>query len=168
MPGSVQPCDLPAEALLHRYQAPEGYADCYAGELPREVTLAAYVEAFYTTPVFRTERWLLARFAAFPSTDAEARGLALGERETFAAWKVEARAPGQLLLAALLGRTRSWLMCAPSGGGSTRLFFGSAVIPVLNRKTGERRLAPSYRALLGFHKLYSRILLAAAMRRLTR
>lgn len=166
--AGIRACELPEEALLRRYLVPEGYADCYAGELSGTVALAAYVEAFYTTGVFKTERWLLSRFAEFPSTDAEARELALGERETFAAWKVEARAPGQLLLAALGGRTRSWLMCAPAGSDATRLFFGSAVVPSRDRRTGERRLGSTYRALVGFHKLYSRVLLAAALRSLAK
>ena len=162
--GGIHACDLPEDALLRRYDVPEGYADCYAGELSGTVSLAAYVEAFYTTGVFKLERLLLSRFAALPSTDAEARSLAAGERQTFAAWKVEARGSGQLLLAALGGRTRSWLMCA-AGGDRTRLFFGSAVVPVVDKRTGERGLAPAYRALLGFHKLYSRLLLGAAMRK---
>jgi hypothetical protein len=163
--GSVRACELPDEALLCRYRVAEGYADCYATEVAGTVGLEAYVEAFYTTGVFKIERWLLARFISRPSTDAEARELAQGRRETFAAWKVEARAPGQLLLSALGGRTRSWLMSAAAGSGSTRLLFGSAVVPVLDKRTGERGLASTYRALLGFHKLYSRVLLAAAMRK---
>jgi hypothetical protein len=45
------------------------------------------------------------------------------------------------------------------------LYFGSAVIPV-RTKSGETALGFPYGALLGFHKLYSRILLRAARLRL--
>ncbi len=48
----------------------------------------------------------------------------------------------------------------------TRLFFGSAVIPVENAKTGKLTLGPGFRALLGFHKVYSKALLSAAKSRL--
>jgi hypothetical protein len=169
MAEGVRACELPEEALLRRYLVAGGYADCYVAEVAGRVEHAAYVEAFYTSSVFKVERWLLARLIARPSTDAEARELARGQRETFAAWKVEARAPGQVLLAALGERTRSWLMCvAPGGVGTTWLFFGSAVVPRVDRRTGERRLGRTYRALLGFHKLYSRVLLGAAVRRLAR
>jgi hypothetical protein len=49
------------------------------------------------------------------------------------------------------------------GGGVTRLYFGSAVVT----RTGQRRKAARFRALLGFHRGYSRALLAAAKSRLT-
>jgi hypothetical protein len=103
-----------------------------------------------------------------PSTDAEARELALGKRDSFAAWRVEARDKDQLLLTA--GRTRSWLMVAPvtdQGHATTRLYFGSAVVPRKNARTGQIGLGRAYRSLLGFHKLYSRALLSAARSKLT-
>ena len=96
---------------------------------------------------------------ARPSRDAEARELASGQRQQFAAWSVEGRAPGQLLMCDFAGSTRSWLMAAPAGQG-TRLYFGSAVV--------RARQGGMFRALLGFHKLYSRILLRAAAARLLR
>lgn len=51
---------------------------------------------------------------------------------------------------------------------STRLFFGSAVVPIIDRRSGEARMGPVFQALLGFHKLYSRILLRATVTRLAR
>lgn len=120
--------------------------------------------AFYTTWLFRLERWILRLAVARPSTDEEARQLARGEREAFAAWSVEARAPDQLLMCDFTGRTRSWLMVAPAAG--TRLYFGSVVVPVRDPKTGETGLGPVHGPLIGFHKLYSRLLLGAAARRL--
>jgi hypothetical protein len=118
--------------------------------------------------VFKLERWLLAALVAKPSTDRQARELAQGRIVEFAAWRVERRDGGQLLLSDFRGRTRSWLMAEPLTGGEqtrTRLHFGSAVVPVAG-SSGEPRLGFAFSALLGFHKLYSRILLSAARRRL--
>lgn len=161
----LRPCDLPADALLQRYRDNGAYTDGYAIEVADTVSLADYIEAFYTTWVFRLERAILAVAVARPSTDAQARALANGATDTFAAWTVEARGPDQLLLCDLHGRTRSWLMREAIDGG-TRLYFGSAVVPMADRRTGERRLGAAFGALLGFHKLYSRTLLRAAVARL--
>lgn len=71
------------------------------------------------------------------------------------------------------GRTRSWLMVAPAEGGSagsTRLYFGSAVVPARAPRAGTETpdLGWTFRLLLGFHKLYSRALLFSAKSRLMR
>ena len=164
--SAARPCDLPADALLRRY-AGRGYTDCWTIDIDRPVTHADYVEAFYTTWVFRLERWILAFGVSRPSTDDEARRLAHGAADAFAAWTVEARAPDQLLMCDYLQRTRSWLMgSAGDTPDRTRLWFGSAVVAVADARTGEQRLGATYEALLGFHKLYSRILLGAARARL--
>lgn len=149
--------ELPEHALLQRYRKQGDYTDCFAIEVPRHVSHAAFVEAFYTTAVFKLERALLSLLASRPSRDAEAGELADGRREQFSAWSVEARAPDQLLMCDFAGSTRSWLMVAQAGQG-TRLYFGSAVV--------RKRQGGAFRALLGFHKLYSRILLRAAARAL--
>ena len=162
-----RPCDLPTNALLRSYREAGAYTDCYAAEVRAHVSHAQYVEAFYTTFVFRTERVLLKWLVAKPSTDAEAHRLARGELDSFAAWTVEARAPDQLLMADSVGRTKSWLMIAPKGDAGTRLYFGSAVVPVRG-KAGRPTLGRSYNALLGVHKLYSAVLLSAAVAKLTK
>src|SRR5690606_27974393 len=112
-------------------------------DTPRAVSQAAYVHAFYTTPLFRAERLVLQWLASRPSTDLQARQLASGATEDFAAWCVEARTERQLLLRDVTGRTRSWLMAAPRGGnddgdgrGGTRLYFGSAIVPVTDPRSG--------------------------------
>ena len=152
--SSIQACGLPDEALLRAYQHGGAYADCYVAEVARPVSHAEYVEAFYTTAVFKLERLLLAWWISRPSTDLQARELACGKLTSFAAWRVEARKEDQLLLADLRGRTRSWLMSAPaSDSQTTRLFFGSAVVPVVDRHSGEARMGFAFRALLGFHKI---------------
>lgn len=166
---SVQACELPDEALLRRYLSAGAYADCYVAELARPVSHAEYVEAFYTTAVFKLERLLLSWFVARPSTDAQAKELACGKLASFAAWNVEARGNNQILLSDFHGRTRSWLMSAPNPDDrSTRLFFGSAVVPLVDRRSGEARMGAAFRVLLGFHKLYSQLLLRAAVARLAR
>ncbi len=168
-PGSIaiQTSALPEQSLLRKYQHEGAYTDCYVTEVARPVSQAEYIEAFYTTLVFKLERLVLAWFVARPSTDSQARELADGNRAAFAAWDVEARTDDQLLLCDLHGRTRSWLMTVPcTGGQSTQLFFGSAVVLVVDRHSGKARMGLVFRALLGFHKLYSRVLLRAAVMRL--
>ena len=167
--SGVEAGELPDDALLRKYLHAGGYADCFFIDVGRAVPHAEFVEAFYTTFVFRLERLILSWFASRPSTDLQARELAAGTLDAFAAWRVEARAPDQLLLCDFQGRTRSWLMRVPSSDNqSTRLYFGSAVVPSPDRHSGEARMGVVFRALLGFHKLYSRILLRAAASRLAR
>lgn len=166
--ASIQACEIPAGALLLRYLNGGAYADCYVTELARPVSHAEFVEAFYTTAIFKLERLLLAGFVSRPSTDTQARELASETRTSFAAWSVEARETNQLLLSDFQNRTRSWLMSVPAGNQTTRLFFGSAVVPILDRRSGKARMGLAFRALLGFHKLYSRVLLRAAVTRLAR
>ena len=160
----VRSAALPQDALLATCAASGAYIDCYTIELARPVAMADFIFAFYTTSIFRIERWILARTLGAASTDEDVRRLADAETNTFAAWHVEARQSDQILLAA--GRTRSWLMVAPQAatvGPSTVLYFGSAVLPRLRGGLGWH-----FKALLGFHRLYSRILLGLAVRRLSR
>ncbi len=160
----VRVAEVPQDSLLGRYVASGAYADCYVTELPAAVTHAQFVEAFYTAALFKLERLLIGVFLACPSTDAQARQLAAGHLSSFAAWSVESRAENQLVLAA--GRTRSWLMVTSAEGGGTRLYFGSAAVPAMDRKTGQARMGFAFGALLGFHRLYSRALLSSARARL--
>lgn len=158
-------CELPPSALLQHCRQQGAYVDCYTTVVKGPVSQAEFVQAFYTTPLFTLERLILRWALARPSTDAQARQLALGTTNAFAAWTVEARAVDQLLLADLSGRTKSWLMTAPDAGG-TRLYFGSAVMPRKGAMAGRERYGGVFHALLGFHKLYSRLLLRAAAARL--
>lgn len=167
MTSTIEPCRLPDGALLNRYSENGGFADCYVTALASPVTQEQYVEAFYSSALFCIERRLIGWFAGRPATDADARALARGEQERFSAWRVEARAPDQLLLRDYTSRTRSWLMSAHVEGG-TRLYFGSAVVPRADATTGERRLGFVFHALLGFHRVYSRVLLGAARAKLAR
>jgi hypothetical protein len=163
----VGPAALAADALLRRYVESGAYTDCYAVDVEAVVKLAAYVAAFYTTPLFRVERWILKWAAGKPPTDDEALALAAGKGESFAAWRVEDRTADQLLLGDFTGRTKSWLKVEPvsSGAGRMRLYFGSAVVPRVDPKTGARTMGTGFTVLLGFHRLYSRLLLGAAAKR---
>jgi hypothetical protein len=168
---SIHASELPTDALLGKYRQGRAFTDCYVVDMDRSVSQAAYVEAFYTSPVFKVERFLLALFLSRPATDQQTRLLANGQLDAFAAWTVEGRSANQLLLCDFQNRTRSWLMSAPvevNGSPGTRLYFGSAVVPVVSRRTGQATMGWAFRALLGFHKLYSRVLLRAAIARLTR
>ena len=126
------------------------------------------MEAFYTTFVFKLERLILKWAVLKPSTDDQARALAAGAVNEFAAWRVEKRNDHQLLLSDYRGSTRSWLMVARLEDGTrTRLYFGSAVVASGKSRSGKPRMGFVFRALLGFHKIYSQVLLHAAVVRLT-
>ena len=165
----IEPCEIPPGSLLEKYRVDGTFADCYVTTLPGRVTLAEFVEAFYTTPLFKLERFVLAVVGA-RSTDEQARQLARGQRDAFAAWTVEARAKDELLLCDVLGRTRSWLKAVPADGArtATKLYFGSAVVPKRDKESGKPELGAGFNALLGFHKQYSVALLRAAGRALSK
>ncbi len=166
----ISVCAIPDGALLNRYAADsDGYTDCYRVDVDFAVTHADFVAAFYTTWLFKLERMILKTIVAKPSTDEQARQLADGAIDTFAAWQVEDRSAHELLLCDFRGRTRSWLMSLTAENGaqaSTQLYFGSAVLPQKNEKTASRTLGLPVYLMLGFHKLYSRALLYSAKIRL--
>lgn len=164
-------CPLPGGALLNRYRVSarvgeaQAFTDCYSLEINRAVVLDDFVLSFYTTPLFKLERAILKFLVAKPSTDDEAKRLADGSLTSFAAWTVEDRTDNQLLMCDFQGRTRSWFMVEPistTDQPRTKLYFGSAVVPVRNSKTGITELGSGFRFLLGFHKLYSKLLLRSA------
>ncbi len=160
---------LPKEALLHLYSRDGHYTDCFSTEISRSVTHSQYVTAFYTTKLFKIERFILRLAVSRPSTDTEAMQLAEEQRDAFAAWSVEARDKNQLLLCDFKGRTRSWLMVepmTPEQGPRTRLYFGSAV--VLTGKNESERRSRGFSMLLRFHRWYSVALLYSAKKRLER
>ncbi len=168
--SSIHAGELPDGALLEQYAHTGAYTDCYWIDIPRQVSLAAYVSAFYTSPLFKVERRLLALIAGKHATDTDVRELALGQRQNFSAWSVEERTGDQLLLHDFLGRTRSWLMVRvpeAAASRSTRLYFGSAVVPNSFSPAGKPTFGVAFHALYRFHCLYSKALLRAAHCRLT-
>lgn len=167
--SAVHQCEVPANSLLRCYKDATGYADCYVAEVPGSITQEEFIEAFYTTPLFKVERTILKYLASRPATDADAKKLAAGAADTFSAWCIEGQSTSELLLADFTGRTRSWLMSAPVTGSaktpSTLLYFGSAVLPLKGHGARKPGMGWLFHALLSFHRLYSRLLLSAASRR---
>lgn len=168
---SIKECFVPTGTLLEKYTANGGYADCYSTDLAGQATLASFVFSFYMTRLFKLERLILKAMVSKSSSDIEARQLADGRIRRFAAWHVEDRRDSELLMCDFIERTRSWFMVAPvstTATHRTRLYFGSAVVPVRNSKTDQLSLGLGYRALLGFHRIYSVLLLYSAATRLQR
>lgn len=164
--ASVVAAPLPETALLRRFAESGEYTDCFSTQVPALVSLPEFVAAFYTTRLFRAERFVLRWLASLPSSDGEALQLANGDRDAFAAWTVEDRSDDQLLLIDVRRQTGSWFLCEVVETGS-QLYFGSVVFK--RRKTAAgSELHWSYRSLLGAHRLYSRALLSAARSRLLR
>jgi hypothetical protein len=82
-----------------------------------------------------------------------------------AVWKQEARRPSEVLMDA--GRTKSWLMVKPEID-RTALYFGTVIVPERPKAMGEvPRIGAGFKAFMGLHTLYSKLLLQAAARRLT-
>jgi hypothetical protein len=163
---SITKCQVPANTMLNKHLMNGAYADCYATEIRHDVSFPEFILTFYTTPLFRLERLILRLTVSTPSTDIEARQLADGARQGFAAWTVEKRGANELLMCDFLGRTRSWFMVVPMNQERTQLYFGSAVSPKEDPKTGRRSLGFVFHALLGFHQIYSILLLYSAKLRI--
>lgn len=158
----VETFELPQDTLLQSYaQRADCYTDCYSAVVTGTVDLEQFLNVFYKTPLFRSERLILSSVFKSPSSDADLAAMARGEAETFAAWRVEGREAAEILLCDRSGRTRSWLK-VESEIGKTRLLFGSAVTP----KYPGDGLGWLFKALLPFHKVYARSLLKAAARAL--
>jgi hypothetical protein len=158
---SVERCSVPTNTLLDKYSSMKGaYVDCYSTEFPGRISFSEFIFAFYTTLLFKLERLILKWMVSKPSTDTQAKHLAEGVIEKFAAWHVENRGENEILMCDFRGRTRSWLMVLPVSADNnprTRLYFGSAIVPIQNSETGEPSLG--FQSLLGFHKIYSILLL---------
>lgn len=161
----VRSSTLPPDALLQRYVGGADYVDCFSARVPVTPSLATLVTAFYTSWLFDLERGVLRVAANIRSSDAGVGRLARDETREFAAWRVEARAPHQLLLADVRGRTRSWLMVERPGEAGP-IYFGSAVLRAIDPDRGKPRV--TLRPLLFAHRLYSRALLACAVAQLER
>jgi len=168
MKVSISP--LPEGALLARYRdLPGAYTDCFTTSVWREVSAPEYIEAFYTTWLFKCERFVLMLIGK-GSTDGSARALAAGTSDKFAAWTVEGRAQDQLLVCDFAKLTRSWLMVGARTDGqpATQLYFGTAVVPRARDKAGNPRPGAGFRLLTPVHAFYARALLRAAARKLLR
>ena len=166
---SVKPCPLPANSLLQEYAQQGAYTDCYMTTITGEVSHAAFVSAFYTTPLFKVERLILKWLLSKPSSDDQAKRLAKGETNLFAAWVVEDYCENQLLLSDYKHVTRSWLMVEPIANDTkqaTRLYFGSAITTHHHSNNAKESMSYGLSLLISFHKIYSVLLLVSAKIRL--
>ena len=162
---AVSASEVPQSSLLSRYEGqPFGFVDAYTATLPNGVSLRDYIEAFYNSWVFRPERLLIGLVLRRPADAAAVAGLASGSLDTFSAWTVEERKPAEILLRDINGATRSWLCVERLPGGGTRLWFGSAVVPRKDAAGNPQPPSGLFDLLTGFHRLYSRMLLGAAVR----
>jgi hypothetical protein len=165
---------VPEDALLRTYRGgahPEcwgNYGDCFSVAVDREVSLADFIFAFYTSPVFRIERLILRVLLRARSADSGVRALADGSEQSFAVWRVGERTATQLLMCDRYERTRSWFRVVPLDGGRTLLQFGSAVAAAGDGRKRGMTSGGGFRLLLGFHVLYSKILLHGAKVRVMR
>src|SRR5215211_6425384 len=129
---SIKKGPAPATSMLDRYSTNGAYTDCYWTEVPKRVSFPEFIFAFYTTPLFKLERFILKIVVAKPSTDLQARELAEGLCNEFAAWHTEARSENEILMCDFRRCTRSWLTTVPTNtanGPRTQLYFGSAIVP---------------------------------------
>lgn len=156
----ISPAQLPNFALLVLYAKKGAHTDCYTCRVDASMNLLDFIMVFYNTPLFKLERQLL-KLVGKPSSDLDVKDLAANQTDTFAAWSVEAREKDQILLRDYQGKTRSWLMVSKESTG-TRLYFGSAVIA--QKDSGE--IGRGFKLLMGFHKLYSILLLYSAKKAL--
>ena len=164
---SIEKCPVPADTMLGKYSVNGAYTDCYMTEISGQVHFPEFIFSFYTTPLFKLERSILKLSVAKPSTDAQARELADSKIDKFAAWHVEDRNENELLMCDFLERTRSWLKVIPIREIHTQLYFGSSVSSSQNPKTGKLSLGFGFTALLGFHQIYSMLLLYSARFRIS-
>lgn len=165
----VEERDSPKDSLLHQYtEKPGCHADAFMAEINFTPSLKDYITAMFGSPVFRIERVLLAVAAATPTFKKDLTAFALAEKDSFALWKTMERSDQELLMEVEKGRVRTWLMVEPTEGETSKLWFGSAIVPKTtpSREVGD--IGFTFKALMGFHKLYSRILLLAAIRGLKR
>jgi hypothetical protein len=174
---SIKTCPLPDNTLLKTYQQSDAHTDCYTTDISINVSHAQYVQAFYGTALFKLERKILKWALAKPSSDQDVILLANGKLDTFAVWDVEKRGADQLLMCDHFKRTRSWIMIEAienddesigKSNKQTRLYFGSAVVPLKHDNAGKPSFGFMFHALSLFHKTYSIALLYSAKLRLNK
>lgn len=153
---------VPEDSLLKTHRGavhPErwgNHGDCFSVRVDRVASLADFVFAFYTSTLFRIERLILRVLAGAPADDGDARALAQGSATKFSIWYAGERTATELLMCDRYERTRSWFRVVPLDGGGTLLQFGSAVA------AAPATASTVFRVLLGFHIVYSQLLLSAA------
>ena len=163
----IQQAELPQDALLQKYHLLNAFTDCYTTTIESSVDFNSYVSAFYSTKLFRMERFILKWVVNKPSSDQQLKNLVNDSSNEFAAWTVEARDEDQILMCDFQSRTRSWLKIEPLSDG-TRLYFGSAVTSIRKDDRGNYKKDKIFSLLSIFHHWYSKALLKSAAKSLSR
>lgn len=151
--AKIESITVPQRSLLADFGPAEAYRDCFRREVPGQISLAQFIERFYCSAAFRPERVLLGLIGK-GANDSNARAIASGTADSFAAWKVIERREDEILLQDFRGTTASWLS-VKLHGDTTTLLFGSWV------GEPERGIV---KALMPFHRWYSRVLLGGSLR----
>jgi len=167
---SIEKCAVLPDSLVAPYSE-NGYADSYSAEISGRISLEDFVFGFYTTTLFKLERFILTWTVQKPSNDKQAKELTEGKTNKFAAWTVENRRENELLMCDMLGRTRSWFMVNQTGTNEnpkTQLYFGTGISPTIKGKAEKSSFGVFFKALLPFHQMYSVLLLYSAKMKLAR
>ena len=163
--------EIPYDALSARYIEEGAFVDCYYVEIPKKIALEKFIKAFYTTTLFKIERTILSFVTSRSATNKEAVELSLGESDSYSIWTVESRTSNQIILCDFTKKTRSWLMVQVSltkEAVTTRLFFGSVVVPKKVSDNGHGSFGILFHLFGGFHRVYSKALLNASYKNLLR
>lgn len=168
MMPNVFTTELPKSALSASYQGQGAFVDCYYLDIDQDISLDKYIQAFYTTPVFKLERSLLSLATFKRTNDDDALELSLGKSDRYSIWTVEGRETNQILMRDFTGNTRSWLMVEKASDNEmkTRLYFGSVVVPKGKTENGQASFGGLFHLLGKFHQVYSKALLSAAYKKL--
>ena len=161
---SIKETDFPSGALLldHDENMQPAMADCFSLTLNKNVTIASFLAAFYTSKIFKIERKILAFALQKPSTDEQAIALSKSQRDTFAIWTQAYRDNEQIVLSDFKGSTKSWLMVKQITSSETQIFFGTAVMPTVKKDGSLGEPSKLFVILGSFHRLYSKLLLWSA------
>lgn len=161
---TVSEVELPKATLIANQAELGFFTDCFCTEIFGQFELSDYITAFYTSPIFRIERFLLRLAPKGRSTDQDVAALAAGQAKQLAIWTEEFRRSDEVLMNA--GKTKSWLHLKSTDQGST-LYFGTVVLPEKPKNADESpRMGKGFELFMGLHRLYSRVLLRSAARNL--
>lgn len=171
--NDIAECIIPEKSVLHpqnsRYSPEYHYTDSFycdfSSDGSENISFENYIYSFYTSSVFKLERFILRLFLRKSITDQMAGELAKGERQSYAAWNEEFRDGDQLLMADFMGSTKSWFMLERGANGS-RLYFGTVVMSKKDRQGRVKPPMPFFQWTVPAHKFYSKALLWSAKRRL--
>ena len=73
---AIEKCVAPANSLLNTYADNGHYTDCYYTDISSKISHKQFIIAFYTSPLFKLERFILRLIVAKPSTDKQVIELA--------------------------------------------------------------------------------------------